>query len=146
MTKQILRRVINNFCTFVSCYYLQFIQPLIFSTLLLSDYLIRSQIIFIPFSTRIPVTSIQIRSYRMVVEIYVLKRICVVCLLSYIRNVQSLLSDRINCERASVVRLKFSEARYKFPTIGCAGENQIKKHRTITNNASRNFLRNTVDE
>lgn len=33
--------------------------------------------------------------------------------------------------RERAVRLEFSEARYKFSTIGYAGENQIKKRRTI---------------
>lgn len=93
------------------------------------------------FSTRIPVTLMQIWLYHMVVEMCALKRICVVRLLRYILKCSEfLLSDRIKCERASVARLKFSEARYKFPTIGCAGENQIKKHRTITNNVSGNFF------
>lgn len=52
-------------------------------------------------------------------------------LLGCTRNPGSLYCLIKSNARERAVRLEFSEARYKFSTIGCAGENQIKERRTI---------------
>lgn len=55
--------------------------------------------------------------------------LCVLSIGMYtVRSLYCLIESNAR-ERAA--RLEFSEARYKFSTIGCAGENQIKERRTI---------------
>lgn len=121
----------NNVCSYF--FILGFSQPF-YVTLIRLSY--RSQIIFIyHFESNTCYTLMQVR-----LSIWLMatcdrdmcKRELFLCMLSigmYTEHSLYCLIESNARERA--VRSEFSEARYKFLTIGCAGENQIKERRTI---------------
>lgn len=94
----------------------------------------RSQIIFIPFRIEylLHFNASTVVHTADTCDRDMCKRELFLCVLSigmYMEHSLYCLIESNARERA--VRLEFSEARYKFPTIGCAGENQIKERRTI---------------